>query len=357
MNNTAILITGGCGFIGSNLSLLLKEKYPAYRVVALDNLKRRGSELNIPRLKEAGVEFIHGDIRNTEDLSLERKFDFIIDAAAEPSVMAGMGASLNYVINTNLNGTINTLELAAKTGAKFIFLSTSRVYPISYLENINYSKGETRFELSAHQTIPGVSSRGISEAFPLDKARSVYGATKLASELLLEEFREFFGVNYVINRCGVIGGPHQMGKVDQGVITLWVARHYWKRDVAYFGYGGTGRQVRDALHILDLFDLVDYELHHFDKVNGCTFNAGGGLASSVSLQELTGICAEVTGNKVGASSVIENRKGDIPLYITDNTKIQAQTGWTPKLNINDIIKDTFKWIHKNEQQLKPILNE
>jgi CDP-paratose 2-epimerase len=356
MNAISILITGGCGFIGSNLALLLKEKYPAYHVVALDNLKRRGSELNIPRLKNAGVEFIHGDIRNKEDLTTGCKFDFIIDAAAEPSVMAGMGAMPNYVINTNLNGTINTLELAAGIGAKFIFLSTSRVYPIAYLENINYTEGETRFELSAHQSIPGVSGKGISESFPLDKARSVYGATKLASELLVEEFREFFDVNYVINRCGVIAGPHQMGKVDQGVITLWVARHYWKKDVAYFGYGGMGKQVRDALHILDLFDLVDFELHNFDKVNGCTFNAGGGLASSVSLRELTGICVEITGNKVGASSIMENRKGDIPIYITDNSKIHSCTGWQPARNINDIVTDTFNWIHNNEQQLNPILN-
>jgi CDP-paratose 2-epimerase len=352
----SILITGGCGFVGSNLGLMLKEKYPAYTIVALDNLKRRGSELNLPKLKDAGIEFIHGDIRNTEDLLLDRNFDYIIDAAAEPSVMAGMGATLSYVINTNLTGTINTLELAARSGAKFIFLSTSRVYPISYLENINYTEGATRFDLSETQTIPGVSSRGIAESFPLDKARSIYGTTKLASELLLEEFREFFDVSYVINRCGVIAGPHQMGKVDQGVMTLWVARHYWGKDIAYFGYGGTGKQVRDALHIFDLFDLVDFELHNFDKVNGRIFNAGGGLESSVSLQELTRICAEVTGNKVGASSVAENRKGDIPLYITDNTKISTEIGWTPKRNVRDIVADTFNWIHKNEKQLKPILN-
>ncbi len=356
MSNISILVTGGCGFVGSNLCLLIKEKYPAYTIVALDNLKRRGSELNLPKLKAAGIEFIHGDIRNPEDLQLDQQFDYIIDAAAEPSVMAGMGAMLSYVINTNLTGTINTLELAARTGAKFIFLSTSRVYPIEYLENVKYTEGATRFELAADQVIPGVSQKGISEAFPLDKARSVYGTTKLASELLVEEFREFFDVKYVINRCGVIAGPHQMGKVDQGVITLWVARHYWGRDVAYFGYGGTGKQVRDALHIWDLFDLVDYELHNFDAVNGKVMNAGGGLSSSVSLQELTAICAEVTGNKVGAASVMENRKGDIPLYITDNTRITELTGWAPKRNIKDIITDTYNWIHKNEQQLKPILN-
>jgi len=110
------------------------------------------------------------------------------------------------------------------------------------------------------------------------------------------------------------------------------------------------------MHIFDLFDLVDYEIHNFDKVNGRIFNAGGGLSSSVSLQELTAICADVTGNKVNAASVIENRKGDIPLYITDNTKITNEIGWAPKRNIRDIITDTYNWIHKNEKQLKPILN-
>lgn len=355
-NNISILITGGCGFVGSNLALMLQSKYADYSITVLDNLKRRGSELNLPKLKAAGIAFIHGDIRNREDLDLEQKFDYVIDAAAEPSVMAGMGAALSYVINTNLSGTINTLELAARCGAKFIFLSTSRVYPIPYLEQINYTEGDTRFELSAAQDLPGMSIKGIGEAFPLDKARSVYGSTKLASELMIEEFREFFGVDYVINRCGVIAGPHQMGKVDQGVITLWVARHYWGRDVAYFGYGGTGKQVRDALHIYDLFDLIDYELHHFDTVSGRTMNAGGGMASSVSLQELTAICASVTGNKVNATAVPENRRGDIPLYITDNTKITALTGWSPKRNVTDIVTDTYNWIHEHEKELKPILN-
>lgn len=356
MKTVSILITGGCGFIGSNLCILLKQKYPAYQVYALDNLKRRGSELNIPRLKAAGVTYIHGDIRNPEDLKLEQHFDYIIDAAAEPSVMAGMGATLSYLINTNLNGTINTLELAARTGAKFIFLSTSRVYPIPYLEQVNYTEGDTRFDLADEQSIPGMSARGVSETFPLDKARSLYGTTKLSSELIIEEFREFFGVNYVINRCGVVAGPYQMGKVDQGVVTLWVARHFWKKDLSYIGYGGTGKQVRDVLHIHDLFDLVDYELHHFDQVNGHTFNAGGGLSSSVSLKELTAICEEVTGNKITIHATAENRPGDIPLYITDNTRVTAATGWAPRRNIKDIITDTCNWISANEEQLKPILS-
>jgi CDP-paratose 2-epimerase len=206
------------------------------------------------------------------------------------------------------------------------------------------------------QELLGVSAKGISEAFPLNKARSVYGATKLASELMIEEFREFFGVDYVINRCGVVAGPYQMGKVDQGVITLWVARHFWKSDVAYFGYGGTGKQVRDVMHIADLFDLVDYEIHHFDQVNGHTFNAGGGLASSVSLKELTDICATVTGNHVKANSDPQTRRGDIPVYITDNTRIHNHIGWQARHNATKVVEDIFNWIRENEQQLKKILN-
>jgi CDP-paratose 2-epimerase len=357
MSNLTILITGGCGFIGSNLCILLKEKYPHYTIIAFDNLKRRGSELNIPRLQERGISFIHADIRNTEDLKMQTSLDFIIDAAAEPSVSSGLeGGSFNYVINTNLSGTINTLELAARHKARFIFLSTSRIYPISYLEKIQYTEGDTRFEIGPDQQLQGVGINGINEDFPLNKARSVYGATKLASELMIEEFREFFGVDYVINRCGVVAGPYQMGKVDQGVIALWMARYYWKKDISYFGYNGKGKQVRDVLHIQDLFALMDYELHHFDEVSGQTFNAGGGNASSVSLKELSGICASITGNTVKEHAVPDNRKGDIPIYITDNARISSTTGWAPVKTVPEIATDIFHWINNNEKELQKILN-
>lgn len=355
MSEQTILITGGCGFIGSNLAILLKSKYTNYTIICIDNLKRRGSELNLPRLKNAGIEFIHGDIRNIEDIDITLNPDFIIDAAAEPSVLAGMDSALSYVINTNLNGTVNILRFAVKHQAKLLFLSTSRVYPIAYLEQLNYQPGNTRFELMPEQLLPGVSLKGISEAFLLDKARSVYGTTKLASELLLAEYKAFFGLQYVVNRCGVVAGPYQMGKVDQGVIALWVAMHYWKKDVTYFGYGGTGQQVRDVMHVEDLFNLVDYQIHHFDQVDGETFNAGGGRDCSVSLKELTAVCATITGNKVKEHAFIENRKGDIPLYLSDTTKLHSITGWKPANNIHDIVEDVFQWIRENDSFLKPIL--
>lgn len=351
----SILIAGGAGFVGSNLSFQLKNKYPELKVIALDNLKRRGSELNIPFLKSAGVEFIHGDIRNKEDLYFDESIDYVIDAAAEPSVLAGLNGTPDYLINTNLNGTINLLSLAAKHHSKFIFLSTSRIYPIASLEKLAYTETETRFELSDNQTIQGCSKSGIAEDFPLLGARSFYGTTKLASELIIQEYEAFNGLQAVINRCGVIAGPRQMGKVDQGVVVLWLARHFWKKDLSYIGYNGLGKQVRDVMHILDLFDLVDFEINNFNKVAGKTFNVGGGVDVSFSLQELTKQCAEITGNKVNIEKVLENRTGDIPIYISDHSKVTKELGWTPKRDLKNILSDIYEWLQKDEKQLKNIL--
>ena len=115
-----ILITGGCGFVGSNLAISFKKANPNDRVISLDNLKRRGSELNLPRLREIGIEFVHGDIRNVEDFNEIGQIDILIDAAAEPSVVSGMNSTPDYLINTNLVGTINCLNVALKNNATFV---------------------------------------------------------------------------------------------------------------------------------------------------------------------------------------------------------------------------------------------
>jgi CDP-paratose 2-epimerase len=306
-------------------------------------------------LQSAGVEFIHGDIRNKEDLSFDGKIDFIIDAAAEPSILAGLEETPDYLINTNLNGTINLLSLAQKHDAKFIFLSTSRIYPIRDLERLNYRESDTRFELEELQSFQGCSSKGIAETFSLAGARSFYGTTKLASELILHEYEAFYGLNAVINRCGVIAGPRQMGKVDQGVVVLWMARHFWKKGLSYIGYGGSGKQVRDVMHILDLFDLIDYELSHFRDVAGKIYNVGGGHDVSFSLKELTERCVEITGNRVPIEKVLTNRTGDIPIYITDHSLVTDETGWRPRRNLQIILADIYDWLKKDEKQLKNIL--
>ncbi len=351
-----ILITGGAGFVGSNLALMLQEKYPSYTIFCLDNLKRRGSELNLRRFSEAGIRFIHGDIRNQEDLIEIPACDVVIDASAEPSVLAGITSPVLQIVNNNLLGTVNCLELAKKWNGAFIFLSTSRVYPVKTLESLNYAEVETRFEWTDQQDIPGINSKGISESFPLNSARSFYGTTKLASELLIQEYQEYAGLKTVINRCGVITGPWQMGKVDQGVVVLWVARHFWKGKLSYNGYGGTGKQVRDILHIKDLFNLIDLQLHNIDEFSGKVMNVGGGLKSSVSLLELTSLCEKITGNKLDIASVEETRAADLRIYLTDNTLVTNLCGWEPKKGPEEIVSDIYSWLAKNEQELKLILS-
>lgn len=351
-----ILITGGSGFVGSSLAIALKTKYPSYEIICLDNLKRNGSELNIPRLKEKSIQFVQGDIRNKEDMDRIKDLTCIIDAAAEPSVLAGLNGSPEYLIDTNLMGTINCLYLAQRQKADFIFLSTSRIYPIDAIDKIAFDEIETRFAISEKQTLPGITKKGIAESFPIQGHRSFYGATKLSSELLIEEFNKFYGLKTVVNRCGMISGPWQMGKVDQGVLVLWVACHYWAKDLSYIGYGGKGKQVRDVLHVNDLFTLVDHQMHHMEEVNGKTLNVGGGEIN-VSLQELTLLCREVTGKKIEIRPVPEGRQADIRIYITDNTSVNDLCHWEPKMPLRNIVRDIFDWISEYEEKLRPILLE
>jgi CDP-paratose 2-epimerase len=350
-----ILVTGGAGFVGSSLCLQLKRTYPDYSVVALDNLKRSGSELNVPDLKHRDIAFIHGDIRCQDDLEAADDFDVLIEASAEPSVMAGISGNPSYVINNNLFGSVNCFNTCLKNKARLIFLSTSRVYPIDKIENAKYVEEKTRFSFADDQTEPGISKAGISEELGLLGARSFYGSTKLASELLIQEYAEFYGLSAAITRFSVIAGPRQMGKTDQGIATLWMAKHFWKQPLRYIGYGGMGKQVRDILHIDDLVQLIDLQIHQPEKFAKKIFNAGGGLSNSASLAEMTKMCAHITGNKIPIASEDQNRMADLRCFITDNAKIQDDIGWQPKRDIEKIFTDIFHWIKDNEAKLKPIL--
>lgn len=358
MNYKNILITGGAGFVGSNLAIKLKKDYPDTRIIVLDNLMRRGSELNLSRLKIAGIEFMHGDIRNKEDLRFEEKIDLILECSAEPSVLAGVGGSPEYVINANLFGTVNCLELARIQKADFIFLSTSRVYPATIIEKLKYRETENRFELEDKQDVPGVSQEGFSEDFPIGSGmdRSFYGATKLCSEYLIHEYSAHYGIKAVVNRCGVITGPWQMGKVDQGLAVLWMARHFWpEKNLSYIGYGGSGKQVRDFIHIDDIFEVVKIQTGNIEKYGGGIYNIGGGVENSLSLKELTGVCQEITGNKINIESIKENRPNDVRLYISDCAKFKNISGWKQQKDVKQIFQDIHDWMAENEADLKDLL--
>ncbi len=289
-----VLVTGGAGFIGSSIALELAARHPDMEVLAADNLYRRGSELNLPRLKAAGVAFHHADVRHLADLEAIGPFDAMVECSAEPSVMASVDGGGDYVVQANLIGAYNCLEAAARRGAQVVFLSTSRVYPVAAQEALVIEEAETRLELAGRPAAPGASAAGIAEGFPLAGARTLYGATKLAAELLIEEYRAERGISAVVNRCGVVAGPWQMGKVDQGVFTHWMLSFVLGRPLSYIGYGGTGKQVRDLLHVADLVDLVDEQLADPGRWDGRTFNVGGGRDVSLSLLETTAICRELT---------------------------------------------------------------
>jgi len=271
-------------------------------------------------------------------------------------VLAGYGGAPDYVIDTNLMGTVNCLNYARQHDAAAIFLSTSRVYPMETIRTLRYRESDTRFELENEQPVAGVSAKGLSEHFPLEGARSLYGATKLCSELLLNEYADMYGLRAVTNRCGVLTGPWQMGKVDQGVIVLWAARHLYGGALKYIGYGGTGKQVRDILHIHDLFELVLHQVQHIDTLKGSLFNVGGGREVSVSLCELTALCEAATGNKITIAAEPDTRTADIPLYITDNSKVTAATGWAPKISPAAIMEDIVRWLREHEDSLRPVLS-
>jgi CDP-paratose 2-epimerase len=350
-----VLVTGGAGFVGANLCVALAARHPDWELVALDNLSRRGSELNLSRLREAGVAFLHGDVRSIDDVLGAGGLDAIVECSAEPSVLAGVGGSPGYLVRTNLVGAYHCLELARRTGAQLVFLSTSRVYPVEALNALVYREQETRFELEEEQPFPGVSPSGISERFPLDGPRTLYGSTKLAAELMIEEYVAAFGLRAVVDRCGVIAGPWQMGKVDQGVFTHWMLAHHFEQELAYIGYGGRGKQVRDLLAVDDLVELVDEQLADPEAWAGFVGNVGGGRECSLSLLETTELCREMTGNAIPIASIEGTRPGDVPVYLAACDLLYRRTQWRPRRTPRDILESIHAWIVENERAVEAAL--
>jgi CDP-paratose 2-epimerase len=350
-----VLITGGAGFVGSALARHFRAG-AGNSVIVLDNLRRRGSERNVAEFAGLGIEFVHGDVRSPADLeALTGQFDVLVEASAEPSVQAGMGESPRYVLDTNLVGALNCLEFARNRCGGVVFLSSSRVYSIEPLAKLPLVQTATRLDVQAVPATPGASSAGIAESFPTNTQRSYYGASKLAAELLCQEYAAHAKLPVVINRCGVIAGPGQFGKTDQGVFTLWVARHHFGRPLKYTGFGGKGLQVRDLLHPGDLCDLLDVQIASWSKVSGETFNVGGGRDGSVSLQEYTTLCRAAVGRDTALTEDAVTSPVDIPWYISDHTKVTKLLGWSPRRRPRTIVEDIANWVRANEEALAGLI--
>jgi len=334
-----ILITGGCGFVGSNIAIYLKKNLKNIEISSIDNLSRKGSFLNEKRLKKFKIKNFKLNIEKFHSLSSLPKFNIIIDCCAEPAIEASKKEP-DRVFNTNLVGTFNILKKCIKDKSNIIFLSSSRVYSISKLKGLI-----KKFNIKQPLKI----KNKIDENFETTSASSLYGFTKLASEKLIKEMFFKSKLKYIINRFGVISGPWQFGKQDQGFVPLWVARHFYKKDLSYIGFGGNGFQVRDIIHIDDVSKIILIQIKKLKKINNNTFNIGGGIKNTISLKNLTDRCEKLTKNKIKIKKISKTSIFDIPYFVTDNSKIKKYYKWQPSKNINQILQDILIWLSQNKK--------
>lgn len=348
-----VLITGICGFVGSTLAVELIKHRPGLEIVGLDNLSRPGSELNRQKLIKQGVRLFHGDIRNPSDLETLPAANWVIDAAANPSVLAGVSGqtSSRQLIEHNLIGTVNLLEYCKRAKCGFLMLSTSRVYSLRRLAALKMdSKAGAfvpRFD-EIHET--GVTSAGVAEEFSTEAPLSLYGASKLASEVLVMEYAAAFDFPAHINRCGVLAGAGQFGKADQGIFSFWMHSYCHKKPLKYIGFGGAGLQVRDCLHPRDLVSLLLKQMDSSGKNNGVV-NVSGGRDHGMSLLQLTNWCARRFGpHEVKGEDM--NRPYDVPWLILDSERAGKDWGWRPVTPLEEILSEIALHAERNQQWLE-----
>lgn len=358
-----ILITGICGFVGSTLAKALLAHRPGLEILGIDNFIRPGSETNRSELNALGIKILHGDIRSSSDLEGISRLDALIDAAANPSVLAGVDGktSSRQLVEHNLLGTINLLELCKAHKAAFVLLSTSRVYSIPPLASlpVEVHNNAYRPQLSGLSSqvsglnLSGLSLLGVSEAFSTQPPVSLYGSTKLASEALALEYGDTFGFPVYINRCGVMAGAGQFGRADQGIFAYWINSHFRKKNLGYIGFDGQGHQVRDCLHPDDLAPLLLSQLDSQSTLSSenRVLNISGGAESAMSLRQLTAWCDD----RFGAHPVVskpENRPFDIPWMVLDSTKAREIWRWKPALSFSAILEEIATHAEANPNWLE-----
>ncbi len=337
-----ILITGICGFVGSTLARSLQDLVAGAEILGIDNLSRPGADRNRALLQSQGVRIIHGDLRNASDLEGLAPVDWVIDCAANPSVLAGIDgkASSRQLVEHNLGGTVNLLEYCRRTGAGFILLSTSRVYSIPPLASLAVEVCDNAYTPGANASFPqGLSGEGVAEGFSTQAPVSLYGATKLASEQLALEYGHCFDLPVWINRCGVLAGAGQFGKADQGIFAFWL--HSWRegRALRYIGFDGMGHQVRDCLHPKDVASLVALQMGAgLDRNRPPVVNVSGGQSSARSLAQLSAWCSAHWGaHAVGSNP--DPRPFDLPWVVLDSSLARSTWNWEPAVTTDEILSE------------------
>ncbi len=374
-----IVITGICGFAGSVIARGLLEHCSDVEIIGIDSLIRKGSETNLAPLRDLGVDVRVGDIRNQDDLDSLPPADWVLDCAANPSVLAGVDGqtSATELLDHNLGGTIRLLEYCRKNKAGFILLSTSRVYSIPPLASLPVEIVNTAFRpvlemgnwpqnaqnaqngLQSESLVNPVplvaktslSSAGVTESFSTEPPISLYGSSKKCSELLALEYGLTFDFPVRINRCGVLAGAGQFGKADQGIFSFWI--HSWarRRPLRYIGFDGMGHQVRDCLHPRDIVPLLISQMGDPDRSVEPIFNVSGGASSAMSLSQLSAWCTGRLGShQVDADT--NPRPFDIPWMVLDSSEVQKAWGWKPVTPTDDILEEIAQHSEQNSKWLE-----
>jgi CDP-paratose 2-epimerase len=336
-----ILISGICGFAGSTIARALAAQGRGDEISGLDNFIRPGSEGNRAELKRLGIRLVHGDVRAASDVDALPPCDFVIDASANPSVLAGVDglSSSRQVVEHNLLGTVNLLEHCKRSRAGFILLSTSRVYSIGPLASLAVREVDGAFQPEKSALPPGMGPLGLTESFATSAPVSLYGATKLASEALALEYGHAFDLPVFVNRCGILAGAGQFGRPDQGIFSYWINSHLRRRPLKYIGFGGAGHQVRDCLHPKDLLPLLTAQMAApRTGADDRIVNVGGGAASAMSLRQLTQWCDERFGPQPVAPDPAP-RPFDIPWIVLDPSKAARVWGWKPRTPLLAILEE------------------
>ena len=337
-----ILITGACGFVGASLIHAIRLAGGDWKLTGFDNLIRPGSEGNRLALRRLGVPLVHGDLRCQSDVDALPAADWILDCAANPSVLAGADGqtSSRQLMEHNLTGTLNMLEHCKRTGAGLVLLSTSRVYAIEPLASLPVKVHAGAFRPDASAGLPpGVSSDGISENFSTAAPVSLYGASKLASEALALEYGATFDFPVWINRCGVLAGAGQFGRPDQGIFAYWLNSHLRRQPLRYIGFDGGGHQVRDCLHPRDLVPLLSRQFAAAkDPAKPRLINVAGGLTSAISLRQLHDWCDGRFGPHPVAGDP-RPRRFDLPWVVLDSRRAQQAWNWQPETSTLNILEE------------------
>ncbi len=347
-----ILITGICGFVGSRLAIALSERLADAKLTGIDNLLRSGSEGNRAELSARGVKFVHGDLRMRSDLETLPACDWVIDAAANPSVLAGVDgrSSPRQLAEHNLSGTLNILEYCREHKAGLVLLSSSRVYSVRDLSALPMREVRQGFVLDDSSFLPaGVGSDGINESFPVRQPISLYGATKLSSEIMAMEYGMTFDFPVWIDRCGVLAGAGQFGTAEQGIFSYWLHAHAARMRLRYIGFDGYGYQVRDAFHPDDLAALISIQMRR-DPPADPIYNVGGGSSNAMSLAQLTAWCDQRFGSHKPEPDP-RPRPFDIPWLVMDYKRVAKEFKWAPKQSLLSILDEIAVHVHDNPDWL------